>query len=95
MAYSNHQGGTKSLAAQKEVDLILAGAELHVPALTTIHMTGGLHQLSAPREWSYLEVFQDHCCRRAEYGPPTFQVQQAEQVWLQLQESSKPLQWML
>lgn len=34
------QGGAKSLAAEREVELILCWAELNVPALFPVHISG-------------------------------------------------------
>lgn len=40
VAYLNHQGGTKSSAAFREASRILRWAELHVPALSAVHIPG-------------------------------------------------------
>lgn len=40
MAYINPQGGTKSSAVQEEAGMILSWAELHVPAVSVLHIPG-------------------------------------------------------
>lgn len=40
VAYINHQGGTKSWVAQKEVDYIVVWAEVHVPCLSAVFILG-------------------------------------------------------
>lgn len=40
VAYSNHQGGTRSHAYQVKVNLFLSWAELHVPPLSAVHIPG-------------------------------------------------------
>lgn len=41
--YINHQGGIRSHAAQREVNLILAWAELHILTLTAMHILSVEH----------------------------------------------------
>lgn len=41
--YINHQGGTRSHAAQREANLILAWAELHILTLTAMHILSVEH----------------------------------------------------
>ena len=72
VAYINHQGGTRSAAAMREVTSILRWAEAHVPALSAIFIPGvdnwAADFLSRttvdPGEWSlHPEVFEAICLR--------------------------------
>lgn len=76
VGYTNHQGGTRSHAAQREVDYILSWAEKHVPCLSAVYIPGVenwqadflSHQQLLPGEWSlHPNVFLAICQR---WGTP-------------------------
>lgn len=76
VAYVNHQGGTRSSAAAREVAHILWWAERHVPALSAIYIPGVENwqadylsrQVLDPGEWSlHPETFRLLCLR---WGTP-------------------------
>ncbi|XP_073491076.1 uncharacterized protein [Aquarana catesbeiana] len=72
VAYVNHQGGTRSRAAQKEVNQILVWAEMHVPCISAVFIPGIENwqadylsrQQLLPGEWSlHPDVFWAICQR--------------------------------
>lgn len=80
VAYINHQGGTRSQAAQREVDRIFSWAEAHVPCISAIFIPGVdnwqadflSRQQMSPGEWSlHPEVFQVICRK---WGTPEVDV---------------------
>ena len=80
VAYINHQGGTKSQAAQREVSLIFLWAENHVPCISAIFIPGVdnlqadflSRQTLSPGEWSlHPQIFQVICQR---WGMPDVDV---------------------
>lgn len=76
VAYLNHQGGTRSSAALLEASRSLRWAELHVPALSAVHIPGVDNWIADflsresvdPGEWSLHPTVFRQICRR--WGVP-------------------------
>lgn len=80
VAYLNHQGGTRSSAALREASRTLRWAELHVPALSAVHIPGVdnwaadflSRETVDPGEWSLHPAVFLQICQR--WGVPDVDV---------------------
>lgn len=98
MAYISYNGGVKSLASHREVDLIVAWGILHVSAQSGVHIPGvekwqadfpSQQHLDSGQCSLHPEGFQDLAVENDRHGPPGIQVQQeTKQLCLQVQGSS-------